>query len=79
VRQDDINNQQDGQEVIMDPNQAFGWGVHILDGPNHAVLGLLLFIGVAVAFVISGMIVGYAKTQEQGFGVGNFVLAILPG
>jgi hypothetical protein len=61
----------------MDPNLAFGWGVHILDGPNHAVLGLLLAIGVAVAFVISGMVVGFAKTQEQGFGIGSFLLAIL--
>jgi hypothetical protein len=56
---------------------AFGWGVHIIEGPNHAVLGLLLAIGVAVAFIVSGMIVGFAKTQEQGFGVGNFLLAIL--
>ncbi|CAN9332493.1 unnamed protein product [Alternaria alternata] len=56
---------------------AFGWGVHIIEGPNHAVLGLLLAIGVVVAFVVSGMIVGFAKTQEQGFGVGNFLLAIL--
>jgi hypothetical protein len=45
---------------------AFGWGVHIIEGPNQAV-----------AFVVSGMIVGFAKTQEQGFGVGNFLLAIL--
>ncbi|KAF7675555.1 hypothetical protein GT037_006274 [Alternaria burnsii] len=61
------------------PNEdlAFGWGVHIIEGPNHAVLGLLLAIGVAVAFIVSGMIVGFAKTQEQGFGVGNFLLAIL--
>ncbi|CAN9115727.1 unnamed protein product [Alternaria alternata] len=56
---------------------AFGWGIHIIEGPNHAVLGLLLAIGVAVAFVVSGMIVGFAKTQEQGFGVRNFLLAIL--
>jgi hypothetical protein len=77
VRQDDATNQQDEREAIIDPNLAFGWGVHILDGPNHAVLGLLLAIGVAVAFVISGMVVGFAKTQEQGFGVGSFLLAIL--
>ncbi|KAL1801088.1 hypothetical protein ACET3X_001430 [Alternaria dauci] len=56
---------------------AFGWGVHIIEGPNHAVLGLLLAIGVAIAFLVSGLLVGFAKTQEQGFGVGNFLLAIL--
>jgi hypothetical protein len=77
VRQEGATNQQDEQEAIMDPNLAFGWRVHILDGPNHAVLGLLLAMGVAVAFVISGMVVGFAKTQEQGFGVGSFLLAIL--
>lgn len=73
----DANNQQDGRQVTADPDLAFGWGVHILDGPNHAVLGLLLAIGVAVAFSISGIVVGFAKTQEQGFGVGNFLLTIL--
>lgn len=78
VRQDDATNQQDGQEeAIMDPNLAFGWGVHVLDGPNHAVLGLLLAIGVVIAFIVSGIVVGFAKTQEQGFGVGSFLLAIL--
>jgi hypothetical protein len=77
VRQDDAANPQDEEEAIVDRNLAFGWGVHILDGPNHAVLGLLLAIGVAVTFVISGMVVGFAKTQEQGFGVGSFLLAIL--
>jgi hypothetical protein len=77
VRQDNAINQHGEQDAATDPNLAFGWGIHILDGPNHAVLSLLLIIGVAVAFVVSGMIVGLAKTQEQGFGVGNFLLAIL--
>ena len=77
VQQDDAVNQQEEQEATIDPNLAFGWGVHILDGPNHAVLGLLIAIGVVIAFVISGMVVGFAKTQEQGFGVGSFLLAIL--
>ncbi|KAF2011334.1 hypothetical protein BU24DRAFT_354887 [Aaosphaeria arxii CBS 175.79] len=76
VSQDLATNQQNGQEATMDSDLSFGWGIHILDGPNHAVLGFLLAIGVAVAFVVSGMVVGLAKTQEQGFGVGSFLLAI---
>lgn len=76
-RQDDTTARQDEGEAIADSNLAFGWGVHILDGPNHAVLGILLAIGVAVAFVVSGMVVGFARTQEQGFAVGSFLLAIL--
>ncbi len=47
----------------MDPNLAFGWGIHIIDGPNHSVLCLLLACGVAASFVVSGMVVGLAKTQ----------------
>ncbi|KAJ8116403.1 hypothetical protein OPT61_g2161 [Boeremia exigua] len=61
----------------VDPDLAFGWGIHIIDGPNQAVLGLLLAVGVAVLFVVSGMVVGFAKIQEQGFGVGSFLLAIV--
>ncbi|PSN74055.1 hypothetical protein BS50DRAFT_481151, partial [Corynespora cassiicola Philippines] len=74
--QNSMNNPQSRQQATVDPDLAFGWGVHIIDGPNHAVLGLLLAIGVGVAFVVSGMVVGIAKTQEQGFGVGSFLVAI---
>lgn len=63
--------------AAMDADLTFGWGVHILDGPNHAALGLLLAVAVAIIFVVSGLIVGFAKTQEQGFGVGNFLLTII--
>lgn len=77
IRQNDATNQQNQQEAIKDPNLAFGWGVQILHGPNHAVLGALLIIGIAVTFIVSGMVRGFGKTQEQGFGTGNFLLAIL--
>jgi hypothetical protein len=72
-----LGNQQGDPDAQTDSDLIFGWGIHILDGPNHAVLGLLLAIGVAVAFLVSGLVVGFAKTQEQGFGIGNFLLAIL--
>lgn len=54
-----------------------GWGVHILEGPNQAGLSLVLAVGIAVAFLVSCLIVGLAKTAEQGFGVGQFLLAIV--
>jgi hypothetical protein len=75
--QDNLRNQQFQGTVPTDPDLAFGWGVHILDGPNHAALAWLLAIGVSVAFLVSGMVVGIAETQEQGFGIGSFLLAIL--
>lgn len=67
----------DSHSYFSDPDLAFGWGVHILDGPNHTMLALLMCIGVIISFVISGLVVGLAKTQEQGFGIGSFVLAIV--
>ncbi|KAF3025503.1 hypothetical protein E8E14_007646 [Neopestalotiopsis sp. 37M] len=62
-----------------DPNAdlVFGWGVHILDGPNHAVLGFLLAAGLVITFAISCLVLGIAKTQEQAFGVGSYLIAIV--
>jgi hypothetical protein len=56
---------------------VFGWGVHILEGPNHAGLSIILAVGVFISFVVSGMVVGFAKTQEQAFGIGSFLIGIL--
>lgn len=71
------NNDPDDSSELNDEDLAFGWGIHILDGPNHAVLGVLLAIGLVIAFAISGMVVGFAKTQEQGFGIGSFLLSVM--
>jgi uncharacterized membrane protein len=65
------------QATNTNSDLVFGWGVHILDGPNHAVLGLSLALGLMVTFVISCLIVGIAKTQEQAFGVGQYLVAIV--
>lgn len=71
------NNDPDDSSELNDEDLAFGWGVHILDGPNHAVLGVFLAIGLVIAFTISVMVVGFAKTQEQGFGIGSFLLSVM--
>ncbi|OCK74193.1 hypothetical protein K432DRAFT_398289 [Lepidopterella palustris CBS 459.81] len=65
------------QAANANSDLVFGWGVHILDGPNHAVLGLFLAFGLMITFVISCLIVGIAKTQEQAFGVGQYLVAIV--
>ena len=65
------------QAAKANSDLVFGWGVHILDGPNHAVLGLFLALGLMITFVISCLIVGIAKTQEQAFGVGQYFVAIV--
>ncbi|KAI0543072.1 heterokaryon incompatibility protein-domain-containing protein [Xylaria digitata] len=65
------------QVMDPDPDLVFGWGIHILDGPNHANLGMLLSFGLLITFVVSCLILGIAKTQEQAFGVGQYLLAIM--
>ena len=64
-------------EGVDHPDLVFGWGVHIIEGPSHFVLSMLLAGGVTVAFMVSGLVMGLARTQEQGFGVGSFFLAIV--
>jgi len=66
-----------GSAGADDDDVVFGWGVHILEGPNHVGLCVVFGMGIAVAFLISCLVVGIAKTQEQGFGVGQFFLAIV--
>jgi hypothetical protein len=65
LQQDDADFQQDKQEVIMHSNLAFGWGVHILDRPNNAMICLVVAISMASSFVLSCMTMGFAKTQEH--------------
>ncbi len=76
-------NAQLAQETIKEDEEeddiVFGWGVHILEGPNHAGLSLILALGIGVAFLVSCLVVGLAKMEEQGFGVGQFLVAIVLG
>jgi hypothetical protein len=71
------NAQHDDKGAPLDADLAFGWGVHIIEGPNHAALGWLFAVGVAVSFVVSALLVGFAKTQEQGFGVGSYIVGVV--
>lgn len=41
------------------------------------MLSMALGIGVSISFVVSLMIFGIAGTQEQGFGVGQWLLAVM--
>ena len=67
------------QMVLNPPNSKlkFGWGVHIIEGPNHAVLSVMLAGGIAMPLMVSSLVVGVARTEEQGFGVGSYLLAIV--
>jgi len=55
----------------------FGWGVHIIEGPNKQVMALATCLGLLVVFLLSLMYAVVAKTEEQGFGIGAFFVAEL--
>ena len=74
---DEVLKTQGSQAAAEGDDIVFGWGVHILEGPNHANLSLVLALGIAIAFLVSCLLVGVANTAEQGFGVGQFLIAVL--
>ncbi|CVL06786.1 uncharacterized protein FMAN_11882 [Fusarium mangiferae] len=67
-------------QSLDDPEETdivTGWGVHIIEGPNHSGLSFVLMFGVVISFFVSVMLTGLARTEEQGFGVGSFLIAVL--
>lgn len=64
-------------DVNKDSDLLFGWGVHIVDGPNHFVLGSVLAAILGITFLGSSLVAGIARTQEQAFGVGQYLVAII--
>src|ERR1700712_146170 len=68
-----------GSDIFSDltPDLPFGWGVHILEGPNKEAISCIAFAGLLLSFVVSLTYAILAKTQEQGFGIGQWMVAIL--
>lgn len=54
----------------------FGWGVHIIEGPNKTALSCATAVVIALSFVISVLYAVFAKSQESGFGIGQWLVAV---
>jgi hypothetical protein len=59
------------------PALQFGWGVHIIEGPNKVALSWITFLSLALSFVFSALYSHFWHTQEQGFGIGQWMVAVL--
>ncbi|KAF2815169.1 uncharacterized protein BDZ99DRAFT_191738 [Mytilinidion resinicola] len=60
------------------PNElTLGWGVHIIEGPNKPLLSLCLCVILVLSFVVSVVVALAMKTQESGFGIGQWMVATL--
>ena len=55
----------------------FGWGVHIIEGPNTALISWIVFVVLLLSFAVSVVFAKLANTQEQGFGIGQWLVAVL--
>ncbi|KAF2185911.1 HET-domain-containing protein [Zopfia rhizophila CBS 207.26] len=55
----------------------FGWGVHIIEGPNKVALSWTTFFGLALSFAVSMLYCHFWHTQEQGFAIGQWMVAVL--
>lgn len=53
------------QNSLTDRNLVFGRDVHILDGSNHDVLGMLLGVGITISFAVSGTAEGLRKHKSK--------------
>ena len=56
---------------------AHGWGIHIIEGPNRVLLTWCCVGILIISFVISLVYAVVMKTQEQGFGIGQWMVATL--
>lgn len=51
--------------------------MHITSGPNHTAVCFMLAVAIGISPAISLIILGAAGTQEQAFGIGSYLLAII--
>ena len=55
----------------------FGWGIHIIEGPNKPLLAWLATAILVLSFVVSlSYDIGY-KNKESGFAIGQWMVAVL--
>jgi hypothetical protein len=56
---------------------VFGYGIHIIEGPDKVILSWTCFIVLLLSFVVSIVYAVGMKTAEQGFGIGQWMVACL--
>lgn len=53
-----------------------GWGIHIIEGENRVVLTWCCVVVLLASFVVSVVYSVLMETQEQGFGIGQWMIAV---
>jgi hypothetical protein len=55
----------------------FGWGIHIIEGPNKPVLALLVAVIITLSFATSVTNHVYMHNTDSGFAIGQWIVGTL--
>jgi len=55
----------------------FGWGVHIIEGPNKPMLACLAAVILIFSLAVSVFYDAYKGITDSGFAIGQWVVAVL--
>lgn len=55
----------------------FGWGIHVIEGPNKPVLAALVAGILTVSFVVSVVYDLCTGNTDSGFAIGQWLVAVL--
>jgi hypothetical protein len=69
-----------GESILAqddEENLRLGWGVYIVEGLNWPVISWCMFGILLLSFIVSICYALLMKTQESGFGIGQWLVAVL--
>jgi hypothetical protein len=69
-----------GESILKqhDPNRLhLGWGIHIVEGPDWSGISWATFAIMVSSFVVSLTYDLVAKQKDSGFGIGQWMVAVL--
>jgi hypothetical protein len=70
-----LNDSMSKQDTQNGPHM--GWGVHIIEGPNKSFVALIFAMSIILSFFVSVLWAVCMRTQESGFGIGQWMVAAL--
>ena len=56
---------------------VFGWGIHIIEGPNKPMLSILVAVILTLSFAISVIYDVCTGNADSGFAIGQWIVAVL--
>jgi hypothetical protein len=60
-----------------DPSKIYGWGVHIIQGPNKPILAWFVFVILVASLLVAVIYDVRTKNADSGFGIEQWIVAVL--